>query len=109
MKYVELNKDTGEYFSGPWNANELPNPELMHTIPVEVDESVTVCFEGQIYDPQTKTMVHTEYSLNEMCLRYLADTDWYVTRKTETGIEIPQDILNKRQECRDSIVRSEYA
>lgn len=106
MKYVELDKNTGEYFSGPWTAEELPDPEAMHTVPVEVAESVTVCFKGQTYDAETMTMVHSENSLNEMCLEYLKETDWYVVRKTETGTDIPQDILTKRQECRNLIVRS---
>ena len=35
--------------------------------------------------------------------KYLADTDWYVTRKTETGNAIPDDILTKRQEARDKV------
>ena len=35
--------------------------------------------------------------------KYLADTDWYVTRKSETGKSIPDDILTKRQEARDKV------
>ena len=34
---------------------------------------------------------------------YLHETDWYVTRKLETGKEIPEDILNKRKEVREEI------
>lgn len=34
---------------------------------------------------------------------YLYKTDWYVTRKLETGKEIPEDILNKRKEVREEI------
>lgn len=37
------------------------------------------------------------------CEKYLADTDWYASRKTETGAAIPQEVLDKRQECRDFI------
>ena len=32
--------------------------------------------------------------------RYLAETDWYVTRKAETGTAIPNDILTKRAQAR---------
>jgi hypothetical protein len=32
--------------------------------------------------------------------RYLAETDWYVTRKAETGTAIPDDILTKRAQAR---------
>ena len=35
--------------------------------------------------------------------KYLADTDWYVTRKAETGKAIPDDILTKRQEAREKV------
>lgn len=35
---------------------------------------------------------------------YLAATDWYVTRLQEIGTPIPADVLQKRQEARDSVV-----
>ena len=37
---------------------------------------------------------------NEDAREYLASTDWYVTRKAETGVEIPQDILDLRAQAR---------
>lgn len=33
-------------------------------------------------------------------LRYLADTDWYVVRLTETGVAIPEEVITKRAEAR---------
>jgi len=33
-------------------------------------------------------------------LQYLKDTDWFVVRKSETGKEIPADILEARQKAR---------
>ena len=33
-------------------------------------------------------------------VQYLAKTDWYVTRKIETGKDIPDDILAKREQAR---------
>jgi hypothetical protein len=32
--------------------------------------------------------------------QYLKDTDWYVSRKAEAGIAIPDDILALRQQAR---------
>jgi len=32
--------------------------------------------------------------------QYLAQTDWYVTRKAETGTAIPDDVLTKRAQAR---------
>lgn len=43
-------------------------------------------------------------SFNEENKKYLSDTDWYVTRLQETGKEIPEEVLQKRQEARDSIL-----
>ena len=34
---------------------------------------------------------------------YLQVTDWYVTRKTELGIDIPSDVSLERQAARDTI------
>jgi hypothetical protein len=41
---------------------------------------------------------------NKNNLQYLAETDWYLTRKNETGKEIPEEILTKRQEARNAIL-----
>lgn len=32
--------------------------------------------------------------------QYLNDTDWYVTRKIETGVDVPEEITIKRAEAR---------
>jgi len=40
---------------------------------------------------------------NKDARKYLADTDWYVVRKTETGEAIPEDITTARQEARNRI------
>ena len=42
-------------------------------------------------------------SENYSARKYLAETDWYVTRKTETGKAIPDDIATKRQEAREKV------
>jgi hypothetical protein len=41
--------------------------------------------------------------INQESLKYLTETDWYVTRKQETGVDIPEDILTKRQAARDKV------
>ena len=41
---------------------------------------------------------------NYQARQYLAETDWYVTRKAETGKAIPDDILTKREEARAKVV-----
>lgn len=41
---------------------------------------------------------------NEANKTYLAETDWYVTRKSETGKAIPDDVLAKREAARAAII-----
>ena len=36
---------------------------------------------------------------------YLKETDWYVTRKAETGKAIPDDVLAKREAARAAIIK----
>ena len=36
----------------------------------------------------------------KLAKQYLADTDWYVTRKAEAGTAIPRDITTKRAQAR---------
>ena len=45
-----------------------------------------------------------QIQINADALAYLASTDWYVVRFSETGVAIPQDVLDARQAARDSIV-----
>lgn len=39
-------------------------------------------------------------SRNRLARAYLSSTDWYVVRRSETGEEIPQEILDKRAAAR---------
>ena len=66
------------------------------------------------YDYQSSRWTYTETDgfvylgqsqevINATNLEYLAETDWYVTRKYETGKAIPQEVLIKRQEPREAI------
>lgn len=41
-----------------------------------------------------------QLSLQSQAKQYLASTDWYVIRKIETNVEIPQDILDQRAAAR---------
>lgn len=43
--------------------------------------------------------------INAECLKYLADTDWYVIRAADEGVQIPEEIRIKRAECRRKIIR----
>jgi hypothetical protein len=52
-------------------------------------------------DAENKFMQDNENDSNRA---YLVETDWYITRNTETGEAIPVDILTKRQSAREAIV-----
>jgi hypothetical protein len=63
---------------------------------------------GQEYldeaDYQTIVDEMARQDTNQESLKYLKDSDWYVTRQAETGKPIPEDILTKRQAARESII-----
>lgn len=44
-----------------------------------------------------------ELANKQAALRYLAETDWYITRLTETGKPVPASILKKRATARETI------
>jgi hypothetical protein len=57
-------------------------------IPIDLDEAARLDAEFNIENAK------------EVAKQYLRDTDWYVSRKAEAGIEIPADILALRQQAR---------
>lgn len=55
-----------------------------------------------LFIPPTKEEIE-QYEINQRksnAKKYLAETDWYVTRQAETGNTIPEDILIKRAQAR---------
>lgn len=42
--------------------------------------------------------------INREARDYLAQTDWYITRQHETGVPVPDDVLEQRQVARDRVV-----
>ena len=58
--------------------------------------------------PENEKVILTEEQIAEgesirkkiSALQYLKETDWYATRKAETGKAIPDDILTKRAQAR---------
>jgi hypothetical protein len=56
------------------------------------------------YDLQAVEAEAAQQQLNQESREYLNSTDWYVIRQQETGVAIPQDILDARQASREAIV-----
>jgi hypothetical protein len=42
--------------------------------------------------------------INEYYRQYLASTDWYVLRFSETGVSIPSEITSARAEARTKVI-----
>jgi len=56
-----------------------------------------------LQDPPKPTPEQLQEQANAEARAYLASTDWYVVRQTETGKKTPVEVTKKRQEARDSI------
>jgi DNA primase catalytic subunit len=70
------------------------NDNWLDFTPEQVQE-LTDYINGQEENPQGQ--------INFESMMYLQETDWYITRRSETGAEVPQEVLIKRQEARESI------
>lgn len=53
---------------------------------------------------KTPTAVELQAQTNAEARAYLASTDWYVVRLSETGVSIPAEISAARQSARESII-----
>jgi hypothetical protein len=106
MKYIEINKDTLAFISGPWEADTLPTyPEDFPNLPKEVVNMPDSQFlPGQVWDEGSSSVIDTQASLDFKSRLYLQATDWYVVRSLEGGKSVPTDITTKRTEARASIV-----
>jgi hypothetical protein len=74
----------------------IKTPEVTELVrpytPIEVtDEMIQAELDKLGYVPKEKREAQ----------KYLNDTDWYVVRYAEQGVEMPQEVLDKRQECRE--------
>lgn len=66
------------------------------------DEALT----GDFWDGQSvikPPAPDPQIQINADSLAYLASTDWYVIRMSETGKPVPDDILAARQAAREAI------
>jgi hypothetical protein len=66
-----------------------------HDLTAEQVDEVEAYITSVAPDPVAQT--------NMESLMYLADTDWYVVREFETGVEVPTEVLTKRAAARLAI------
>ena len=52
----------------------------------------------------TRKDLETQAAVNKTSREYLASTDWYIIRKSDTDVAVPADILTKRAEARVAVI-----
>lgn len=106
VKYVELEKDTLDFWSGPWEAPELPvfAPDYPYVAKEVVSMPDSFYVQGQVWDEATQSIIDTPVSLSKKAEWYLQKTDWYVIRFLETGVAVPDDVTAKRAEARTQVI-----
>ena len=92
-----------------------PEHSVFHEIsPAEFDEEGELIHEAVLEEEIIPSEFEVEFvpddfkeqdQINAESLQFLSETDWYVTRFVETGIDIPQDIKDQRQEARSKVVQ----
>jgi hypothetical protein len=66
--------------------------------------------EGNTPDPQftsDEIAANAQQVINGESLAYLASTDWYITRQSETDVAVPEAILTLRAAARAAVVTGE--
>ena len=105
MKYFYVKKEN-ENIVNKWEDTEKNRNRMTAWGLVEYIGEIEETEQGVLYvkgtipqkDPETKKMEQI-IALQ----KFLNDTDWYVARYAETGVEIPADIKAKRQVAREKI------
>lgn len=105
MKYFYVKKEN-ENIVNKWEDTEKNRNRMNAWGFVEYTGEIEETEQGVLYvkgtipqkDPETKKMEQI-IALQ----KFLNNTDWYVARFSETGVEIPSDIKAKRQAAREKI------
>lgn len=66
----------------------------------EYEELIAECESKFVHPSDEEIAAELAAHTKAEALAYLASTDWYVTRKAETGVEIPEEVSRLRAEAR---------
>lgn len=66
----------------------------------EYKELIAECESKFVHPSDEEVAAELAAHTKAEALAYLASTDWYVTRKAETGVEIPEEVSRLRAEAR---------
>lgn len=69
---------------------------------MDVEEAYDGCWYLAGFAPEKPQELIDQQRIAEL-QKYLDDTDWYVTRYSETGVEIPEEVKAERQKAREEI------
>lgn len=76
----------------------------IHADPANTDYANYLSWLAEGNTPEPADLPDPQIAINEEARAYLNSTDWYVVRFAETGISIPQVILDTRQAARSRII-----
>lgn len=66
-------------------------------------EEVAESIDPIITPTEEEIQQYESYQKTLSAKKYLSETDWYVTRRAETEVAIPEDVLTKRAQARVDI------
>lgn len=119
MKARILNKEFKGIYSDEFISNNFDNIingelvsnwQLVNKLPTDVEKKyVKLMFDNDVYydgASQQEIEYHIKFLINNYNKQQfleLSNTDWYVTRKNEIGVDIPQDVIDER-----NLIRLKY-
>ena len=102
---VKYQEDTGKITGtavGTLSPSDFNEPVIQVPNDTELDgkkvdtSSRTLAYDYSLSEAQSKCVE----DINEDAKKVLSETDWYITRRQETGEAIPQDVLDHRSAVR---------
>ena len=105
--YVEIHNETGDIMAYHYQRPDVPEAQLpewtVHEVISFPDDYEYYC-DGLAFNTETGALSHTQKSHNIIYRKYLADTDWYITRNNEKGVAVPAEVTLKRDQAREGIL-----
>ena len=105
-------KSTGGFYDPEKNGKNIPEDAVKITA-MEYAKLLEGESQGMVisWDDEGKPFLterviseaELQWQTNVISRGYLASTDWYVTRQQETGVLIPEEVVSKRKEARESV------
>ena len=89
-----------------WEVSSLTSYEGMTLIEVEDTVIMGASYDGTTFTNPTEifTAEEIQATTNAVSKAYLRSTDWYASRKSDTGEAIPDDIAAARATARERII-----